>query len=626
MDSPDQPLKHTFSLHLPGLLKVLAEHLYSNRNVGVRELIQNAMDSCTRRQIQEQDGRYQPRVELDVDSEAGTLSIFDNGSGLNRDEIHQFLSTIGRGYTRVLREDLAFSAPEDADQLIGQFGLGFLSAFLLASRVEVVTRSTDGSGALRWSSAGDENYEVEDAQRESPGTTVVLHLKIQANYLLDQNVTSKIITKFADFLPTPIYWSGETTPLNRTQPPWLDQNPGHEIKMYINDRFGDQSSDPLLIVPLENWPVPAGKEQITVPITGFLFIPSNTVASIKEFGDLAVYIRRMFICDNERKLLPPWAKFVRGVIECPMLQPTASREDLHQDESFEFVRKAIEQQLLHALADVAKTDTALWHQILLAHSDIIMGWVVKEPSFFEAVADELTVRTSRGRLTMSEYLQQSSNRIYLVSKQFGSMQAQLLAEGRDVPVIDATWFAVKPFLEQYAQRSSPPLEIIEFDSDVQDLLSPTSDVRYQVFVDEMQRRSIHSQVSKFDPPAVPALMVYPNNAKFLRDTRDALEQNELPDALAGLIGGYLDSRSSETENANGTLHFNANSPLVQDLIQLNPNSEAFRSGCTLLYQLARLLEGEMLNAQQAVGAFQDASRAIQLLLGMQNEKQEREDS
>ena len=269
MDSPDQPLKHTFSLHLPGLLKVLAEHLYSNRNVGVRELIQNAMDSCTRRQIQEQDGRYQPRVELDVDSEAGTLSIFDNGSGLNRDEIHQFLSTIGRGYTRVLREDLAFSAPEDADQLIGQFGLGFLSAFLLASRVEVVTRSTDGSGALRWSSAGDENYEVEDAQRESPGTTVVLHLKIQANYLLDQNVTSKIITKFADFLPTPIYWSGETTPLNRTQPPWLDQNPGHEIKMYINDRFGDQSGDPLLIVPLENWPVPAGKEQITVPITAF---------------------------------------------------------------------------------------------------------------------------------------------------------------------------------------------------------------------------------------------------------------------------------------------------------------------------------------------------------------------
>ena len=122
-----------------------------------------------------------------------------------------------------------------------------------------------------------------------------------------------------------------------------------------------------------------------------------------------------------------------------------------------------------------------------------MGWVVKEPSFFEAVADELTVRTSRGRLTMSEYLQQSSNRIYLVSKQFGSMQAQLLAEGRDVPVIDATWFAVKPFLEQYAQRSSPPLEMIEFDSDVQDLLSPTSDVRYQVFVDEMQRRSIHSQ-------------------------------------------------------------------------------------------------------------------------------------
>ena len=621
MDSSDPPLEHTFSLHLPGLLKVLAEHLYSDRNVGVRELIQNAVDSCTRRQIQTQDGHYQPRIELEVDGKAGTLYISDNGSGLNREEIHQFLSTIGRGYTRVLREDLALLSPEDAGQLIGQFGLGFLSAFLLASKVEVVTRSIDGSGALRWRSCGDENYEVEDAERELPGTTVVMTLKTQARYLLDQDIAAESIIKFADFLPVPIYWRGEMTALNRTQPPWLDQNPSHEIESYIVDRFGIQSGDPLIVIPLENWPVPAGQEQITVPMTGFLFIPSNSVASIKEFGDLSVYIRRMFICDNERKLLPTWAKFVRGVIECPMLQPTASREDLHQDESFEFVRQALEQQLLHALSELAKNEAAVWQQILLAHSDVIMGWVVKEPSFFEAVADELTVQTSRGRQRMSEYLKQSGNRIYLVSKQFGSMQAQLLAEGRDVPVIDATWFAVKPFLEQYAQRCSPELELVELDSDVRGLLSPISDIRFQSFVDEMQRRSITSKVSQFDPPAVPALMVYPENAKFLKDTRDALEQNEIPDGLAGLVGGYMDSHASEIEDASGTLHVNASSTLVQDLVQLDPKSETFRSGCTLLYQLARLLEGKMLNARQAVGAFQDASGAIQSLLGQQKGQQ-----
>src|SRR6266851_2556419 len=133
--------RQRFNLHLPGLLKVLAEHLYSSKKVGVRELIQNAHDSCVRRKIEAGEPHYRPRIDVGLDVKRRVVTIRDNGYGLTEEEIGTYLATIGRGYTRELRERLAFSSPTEAAELIGQFGLGFLSAFLLAGEVTLITRS-----------------------------------------------------------------------------------------------------------------------------------------------------------------------------------------------------------------------------------------------------------------------------------------------------------------------------------------------------------------------------------------------------------------------------------------------------------------------------------------------------
>src|SRR5204863_6503355 len=125
--------RQRFNLHLPGLRKVLAEHLYASKKVGVRELIQNAHDSCIRRRVEGNETDYEPRIDITIDARKRILSISDNGYGLNADEITNYLATIGRGYTRELRERLSMASAVEAGELIGQFGLGFLSAFLLAS-------------------------------------------------------------------------------------------------------------------------------------------------------------------------------------------------------------------------------------------------------------------------------------------------------------------------------------------------------------------------------------------------------------------------------------------------------------------------------------------------------------
>jgi molecular chaperone HtpG len=144
-----------FELHLPGLLKVLAEHLYSTQRVGVRELIQNAHDSCVRRAIERPQPEYRPRIDLSVHPTSRTLRVADNGSGLTEEEILTYLTVIGRGYTRELRDRLEIADPGASRELIGQFGIGFLSAFLIASDVTVETRPADGP-PLRWTSAGDQ--------------------------------------------------------------------------------------------------------------------------------------------------------------------------------------------------------------------------------------------------------------------------------------------------------------------------------------------------------------------------------------------------------------------------------------------------------------------------------------
>src|SRR5262249_24024229 len=119
--------RQRFNLHLPGLLKVLAEHLYSSKKVGVRELIQNSHDSCIRRRLEGNEPDYEPRIDLNVDTRKRTLTVSDNGYGLTADQITNYLSTIGRGYTCELRERLSMASATEAADLIGQFGLGFLS-------------------------------------------------------------------------------------------------------------------------------------------------------------------------------------------------------------------------------------------------------------------------------------------------------------------------------------------------------------------------------------------------------------------------------------------------------------------------------------------------------------------
>jgi molecular chaperone HtpG len=603
--------KQRFNLHLPGLLKVLAEHLYSTKKVAVRELLQNAHDSCVRRKIEEQDDAYRPRIDLAIDAARRTLVLRDNGCGLTEDEITGYLATIGRGYTRELRERLSLYSPEQAAELIGQFGLGFLSAFLLAAEVTVTTRSFQGGPTLRWRSAGDEYYDLAETDPDEVGTTVALRVKPAAAFILQERSLLETVRTYADFLPTPIYLGDDPEPVNLMSPPWEAVDPKAAAREYIGR--SSHGAEPLFVLPLHDAKVRLDHDTLTVPLQGFLWVPPGSVASVREYGDLTVYIRRMFICDRERDLLPPWARFVRGVIDCPVLQPTASREGIHQDENFESVRQALEEQLGDGLRTLARDEPETWKRLVRGHSDVIVSWAVKDNEFFERVEDLVHFRTSRGLLSLPEYLDQSGGSLYYITRELGSLQEQVLAEGRDVPAIEACWFAVTPFLEKYVSRH-PEVGLVQLDGAAEKLVRPVPENPFAALLDYYRDQGVRARVGSFRPAEMPAVLLYPEGAEVAREAGEALEAGELPGPLGGLIGEYVEQRFAGDRELQGTLWLNAACPLVRRLAEAPPAPPSLAAVLEVTHQLARLFCGRMLSPAEATVAFKELTRALAGLL------------
>jgi molecular chaperone HtpG len=604
--------KHEFQIYLPGLLKVLAESLYSTKKVAIRELIQNAHDSCVRRRVETKQATYRPRIDVTIDEVNHTVTITDNGSGLTKEDVRTYLATIGRSYTRQLGENLSIFNPDEASQLIGQFGMGFLSAFLVASEVVLTTRSyKEDSPTLQWRSNGDVHYELEEVDEVPVGTSVELHLKANASFMLNEGILSETIAQYADFLPIPVYLNGGFYPINAQRPPWEAIDPTQATREYIEKTF--RVANPLAVIELNDQIVDLGHDTMTIPLEGFVFIPPGSVASVQEFGDMNVFIRRMFICERQRDLLPAWARFVRGIVDCTYLQPTASREELHQDDNFMFIQQAIEEQLLKGLRRIADEDPTAWKQIVRGHTDVIMGWAVQDNEFFEQVADIVTFRTTRGQLSLRDYLKETDNKIYYVTRQMGSLQERLLGEGHGVPVIDASWFAVPSFLKKFANRNADT-ELVQLDGESNQLMRPVDDQQFDAIMDFFMRRNIKSKIVTFKPEDVPGIVIYPKDAEFIMETRSALDADELPGPLAGLVSDYVNRLSKDQEDdLEGTFYINASNELIIKLSNL-PQGTGRDSALMLIYQMAKLFSGRMLDNPQITEAFRDAGVAINQLL------------
>ncbi|MGF1506233.1 MAG: ATP-binding protein [Anaerolineae bacterium] len=584
--------EHNIQLHLPGILKLLSEHLYSNPHIAVREILQNAVDSIRRRQI-ESGWQGDPRIVIHLGER--TLSVSDNGSGLTHDEIMDYLATLGRSYTGDMR------ARHQDQTLIGSFGLGILSGFIVADRLTLVTRSYQSDDVWQWQSAGDGRFSLEPAQRDSTGSTLTLHLMAEGEFLLNRSLLADLIRRYADFLPVPVFIGSDR--INRLHAPSHQPSDVEAYRQYIVDQTGEV---PLSVLPLRS---------DGVPLSGVVYVPAGGVLSINEFGDAAVYIRRMFITAEETGLLPRWAKFVRAVVESPALNPTASREQVRRDEAFYRVQRAIERQILVHFETLAAEQPAVWRSIVLEHNDLIKAWALESRAFFDAVCDIVTFETSRGRLTLPEYLDLADGVVYYFSDGGSATQEKMLYEASGLPVIDASRFAEEDFLMLY-ERIRPGVQVRQLEPGSDYLFHDPgeTDAAWENIRRYFADQNIQTRLVSFEPAAIPAILVFPPGSDDVARARSALQSGEVTGPVAGFLEEYIRLRDPDQRTTRGTLHVNVNSALMRQLCALPPESEVFTAALEIIYQNARFFAGRMLTTHTARTAFDMITFSVQRLV------------
>lgn len=342
--------KETFSFQteVGQLLEIVAGSLYSNREVFLRELVSNASDACDKlRYAALADASLATSedfaVTLAIDTTAGTLSIADNGVGMNHDDLLVTLGTIAKSGTGAFIEALK---AEEKDQvgLIGQFGVGFYSAFMVASKVDVITRRAGEAESWLWSSDGKGSFSIEPATRDSNGTTVTLHLKDDANEFAEEARIRHIIKTYSEHISFPIKLGDET--LNAAEALWT--RPAKDIS---EEQYADfyRHNSHAYDAP---WHVMHNKVEGSLNHTSLLFVPSMQPFDLfdaERKSHVKLYVNRVFISETTTDLIPAYLRFLRGVVDSQDLSLNVSREMLQRDPKLSKIKSQVSKKVLTEL-------------------------------------------------------------------------------------------------------------------------------------------------------------------------------------------------------------------------------------------------------------------------------------
>lgn len=559
------PARQNFQVDLHGLVDLLANHLYSSPRVYVRELLQNAVDAVTARRLVDSDAPARVAVETD----GRRLSVRDSGVGLTAEQVGELLATIGRSSKR---DEIGFAREE----FLGQFGIGMLSAFMVAEEVRVVTRTADGPTTL-WCGYADGRYSVADADPEpEQGTTVVLTARPGMEHWLDQASVRDLVLHFGSALPVEISLNGEV--VSQGVAPW-DRvgTPGERrarLVEYAQEKLGFTPFD---IIDLR---VPEAG------LDGAAFVlpfPANPA----ERGTHRVHLKRMLLSENLDSLLPDWAFFVRCLVDTSELRPTASREGLYDDHHLAETRDALAAQVRGWLVRLARTSPRRFAAFLDVHQLGVKSLALFDDELLRLVYEFVPLETNQGRSTLADLAAQSGEIAYVASvAEFWQVSAVAAAQGLTVVnagySYDADLIERVPIIETgVVVRRFDPTDLATTFEPLDEATATTTRpflVAAQEVLDAVECEVV---LREFAPSSLPALYLLDRSAAFAKEHHATVE---LADSLwAGILGDL-----AAPVDARPQLVLNHRSPLVRRLVTLS-DPEVRRLAVEGLYGHALML-------------------------------------
>ena len=338
------------------ILSIVINSLYSQKEIFLRELISNASDAINKRKFEiitagSAADTVDGKITITVNKQQKTITLSDNGIGLSSDEMVETLGTIASSGTRAFIEAAKTTKDIDdiSDQLIGQFGVGFYSAFMVADSVEVLSKKHGAKSASLWASDGQGGFTITDGSRDETGTSVTLHLRKDAKEYLEQERLTHLVKKYSDHIAQPIFWIGNddaAEQLNSSAALWT--RPAKEISEedYTSFYHAVASAYDKPFITLHN------KTEGAVEFTNLLFIPSSTPFDLYDparKSKLHLYVNRVFITDDFDGFLPKWMRFLRGIIDTPDVDLNVSREMLQRNPAVTKISKAVVKRVLNEL-------------------------------------------------------------------------------------------------------------------------------------------------------------------------------------------------------------------------------------------------------------------------------------
>jgi len=403
-----------FQTEAKKLLHLMIHSLYSNREIFLRELISNASDAIDKHRfaavadanLSQGVGEYQ--IHVTVDTEAKTVTISDNGIGMTRDEVIEHLGTIAKSGTAAFLEQLSGDDKKDS-QLIGQFGVGFYSSFIVADRVEVTTRKAGTTEATHWESEGEAEFSIAPAERECSGTTVVLHLKEDAREFADDWRVRSVIKKYSDHISVPVMMVAAPTPSEDgdsqeeqvEELTWEAVNEAKALWTRSRSDISDEEYKAFYSHIAHDFDEPMtwshNRVEGKLEYTSLLYLPSKPPFDLwnrEASRGLKLYVQRTFIMDDAEQFLPLYLRFVKGVLDSSDLPLNVSREILQQNANVESMKSALSKRVLDMLQKMANKDSAQYQRFWDAFGQVLKEGPAEDYANREKIAKLLRFSTS----------------------------------------------------------------------------------------------------------------------------------------------------------------------------------------------------------------------------------------
>ena len=447
-----------FETEVKHLLHLMIHSLYSNKEIFLRELISNGSDAADKLRFEalSNDGLYEGdselKIRLDFDKEKRTITITDNGIGMSREEVQEHIGTIAKSGTKQFFEKLTGEQAKDSE-LIGQFGVGFYSSFIVADKVTLTTRKAGAAKdeGARWESAGEGEYTLETVTKEQRGTEIVLHLKEGEDEFLDGWRLRGIVKKFSDHISIPIVMTKEVTPSyneedeteaegdeakaekkEKPAPVLEDETVNSASALWTKARqdIKDEDYNEFYKHVSHDWQEPLvhvhSKVEGTNEFTLLLYVPSRAPFDLWDRNQkhgVKLYVRKIFIMDDAEELMPRYLRFIRGIVDAGSLPLNVSREILQQSKQLSTIKSGAVKKVLGMLEGVAKNEPEKYESFWKEFGQVMKEGPIEDHGNKERIAKLLRFAsthndTDKQDVTLEDYvsrMQEGQDKIYYVT-------------------------------------------------------------------------------------------------------------------------------------------------------------------------------------------------------------------